>query len=87
MSEAEAAALSRLERQVSQRLRTIAAATAQLREMRSRLGPLDDDVRRIIGGTAQGTDAEMVDSLGQARAHVERAIATCMTAQSARQLF
>lgn len=84
---ADAQQLRRIQAQLTRCLHTVEAATTQLQGFRGRVGPLSDDVRRIIGGTAQGTDADMIESLGRTSVLIDRAVASCAQARTAGRRF
>jgi hypothetical protein len=51
----------------------------------SRLQPISDDAERVIGGTAQGTDAQMVSSLAAAAHALGKSIDSCAYARAMAQ--
>lgn len=79
MSE-DPAHVRQLQANLSQCLRTVDAVAAELRSLKARLGPAVDDVQRVIGGTAQGTDAQMVASLEGAARGLDNALDLCAAA-------
>ena len=72
----------KLEAQLAACLRVVNQATAQLEGFHAAVGPVEADVARLIGGTAQGTDAAMVKALSNSKSAVTRAIAACTHAKA-----
>lgn len=81
MSSRDSSQLSRIQGQLNQCVRTVERAARELQAIRSRLGPVADDVERLIGGTAQGADARMVASLVAANSSLETALKACAHAR------
>ena len=74
-----------LQTHMAQCLRTVEQISGELQALRSRLQPVGDDVQRVIGGTAQGTDAQMVSSLTAATHGLEKALDSCAHASAMAQ--
>lgn len=71
-----------LQTHLAQCLRTVEQISGELQALKSRLQPVSDDVERVIGGTAQGTDAQMASSLAAAAQSLEKSLGGCAHARS-----
>lgn len=68
--------------QTAQCLRSVATISGELQSAKARLLPVIDDVERVIGGSAQGTDTQMTGSLATAARSLEQALDSCAHARS-----
>ena len=79
--EGDAAQRARVQAQLASCLRAANAAATELQGLRERVGPIETDVMRIVGSTAQGTDTAMIEALGRARSAIEGALSACAHAR------